>query len=141
MIRSRRTRIVATLGPSSSTAELVLSLALTGVDVFRLNFSHGSHEDHARSYANVRAAEAETGRPLGVLADLQGPKLRLGTFVEPIVSLAKGAKFRLDRDPAPGDQSRCCLSSRARLPCSTLIAVINASGSRMTASWIVRRKS
>ena len=109
MIRNRRTRIVATLGPSSGTPELVLSLAQTGVDVFRLNFSHGSHEDHARSYANVRAAEEATGRPLGVLADLQGPKLRLGTFVEPLVALVKGAMFRLDRDPTPGDQSRCCL--------------------------------
>jgi pyruvate kinase len=109
MIRNRRTRIVATLGPSSGTPELVLSLARAGVDVFRLNFSHGNHEDHARSYANVRAAEQATGRPLGVLADLQGPKLRLGTFGEPVIALKKGDSFRLDRDPAPGDVTRCCL--------------------------------
>lgn len=109
MIRNRRTRIVATLGPSSGTPELVLSLAQAGVDVFRLNFSHGSHEDHARSYANVRAAEQATGRPLGILADLQGPKLRLGTFGEPVIALKKGDTFRLDRDPAPGDATRCCL--------------------------------
>jgi pyruvate kinase len=109
MIRNRRTRIVATLGPSSSTAELVLALARTGVDVFRLNFSHGSHNDHAQSYANVRAAEEATGRPLGVLADLQGPKLRLGTFAEPVIALKKGDTFRLDRDPSPGDATRCCL--------------------------------
>lgn len=109
MIRSRRTRIVATLGPTSATAELVLALAHAGVDVFRLNFSHGSHDDHAKSYANVRAAEEATERPLGVLADLQGPKLRLGTFTATSVVLKKGAHFRLDRDPAPGDESRCCL--------------------------------
>jgi pyruvate kinase len=109
MIRNRRTRIVATLGPTSGTPELVLALAKTGVDVFRLNFSHGSHDDHARSYANVRAAEEATGRPLGILADLQGPKLRLGTFTVPTVALQKGARFRLDRDPTPGDETRCCL--------------------------------
>jgi pyruvate kinase len=109
MIRNRRTRIVATLGPTSSTPELVLALAKAGVDVFRLNFSHGSHNDHANSYANVRAAEAATGRPIGVLADLQGPKLRLGVFAETSVGLQKGAHFRLDRDPTPGDAIRCCL--------------------------------
>jgi pyruvate kinase len=109
MIRNRRTRIVATLGPTSATPEMVLALARAGVDVFRLNFSHGSHDDHAKSYANVRAAEDETGRPLGVLADLQGPKLRLGTFTTTSVALQKGAHFRLDRDPTPGDETRCCL--------------------------------
>jgi pyruvate kinase len=109
MIRNRRTRIVATLGPTSATPDMVLALARAGVDVFRLNFSHGSHDDHAKSYANVRAAEDETGRPLGVLADLQGPKLRLGTFTATSVALQKGAHFRLDRDPTPGDETRCCL--------------------------------
>jgi pyruvate kinase len=109
MIRTRRTRIVATLGPTSSTADQVLALAQAGADVFRLNFSHGSHEDHARSYENIRAAEAQTGRPIGVLADLQGPKLRLGTFETTTVALLKGALFRLDRDPTPGDDTRCCL--------------------------------
>jgi pyruvate kinase len=109
MIRNRRTRIVATLGPTSATPELVLALAQAGVDVFRLNFSHGSHDDHAKSYANVRAAEAVTGRPIGVLADLQGPKLRLGTFKDPVIALKKGARFLLDSDKTPGDETRCCL--------------------------------
>ena len=109
MIRSRRTRIVATLGPASKEPATTLALARAGVDVFRLNFSHGTHEDHAKAYASVRAAEAETGRPLGVLADLQGPKLRLGTFSTPKVMLEKGATFRLDRDLTPGDATRCCL--------------------------------
>lgn len=109
MIRNRRTRIVATLGPASSAAEMTLALARAGVDVFRLNFSHGSQDDHARSYANVRVAEAAIGRPLGVLADLQGPKLRLGTLTTPKVMLAKGDHFRLDQDPTPGNAARCCL--------------------------------
>jgi pyruvate kinase len=109
MIRTRRTRIVGTLGPTSNTPELVLALARAGVDVFRLNFSHGSHDDHAKSYENVRAAEAATGRPLGILADLQGPKLRLGTFQETRVQLEADAVFTLDRDPTPGDATRCCL--------------------------------
>ncbi|MEN9873401.1 MAG: hypothetical protein RL186_298, partial [Pseudomonadota bacterium] len=109
MIRTRRTRIVATLGPASAAPDMTLALAQAGVDVFRLNFSHGSHDDHAKAYASVRAAEVKTGRPLGVLADLQGPKLRLGTFAAGKVMLTKGAHFRLDRDPAPGDETRCCL--------------------------------
>ncbi|MFN8734245.1 MAG: pyruvate kinase, partial [Hyphomonadaceae bacterium] len=109
MIRNRRTRIVATLGPASRSPEMTLALAQAGVDVFRMNFSHGSHEDHAEAYNNVRAAEKATGRPIGVLADLQGPKLRLGTFAEGKVQLLKGANFRLDRDPTPGDVNRACM--------------------------------
>jgi pyruvate kinase len=109
MTRSRRSRIVATLGPSSATPERVAELAQAGADVFRLNFSHGSHEDHARSYANVRAAEQTVGRPLGVLADLQGPKLRVGTFAQGRVTLARDAGFRLDLDRTPGDVRRAPL--------------------------------
>ena len=109
MIRNRRTRIVATLGPSSRSPEMTLALAQAGVDVFRMNFSHGSHEDHAEAYASVRAAEKATGRPIGVLADLQGPKLRLGTFADGKVQMIKGATFRLDRDPTPGDITRACM--------------------------------
>ncbi|HUO22358.1 MAG TPA: pyruvate kinase [Caulobacteraceae bacterium] len=109
MIRTRRTRIVATLGPASATADMVLALAQAGVDVFRLNFSHGSHEGHAANFGHVRAAEAVIGRPLGVLADLQGPKLRLGVFADGAVTVAPGQTFRLDMDPAPGDSTRVCL--------------------------------
>jgi pyruvate kinase len=106
MIRSRRSRIVATLGPASRTPEMVLALAQAGVDVFRLNFSHGTHDDHAAAFAAVRAAEAALDRPLGVLADLQGPKLRLGEFAEGAVTVALGQRFRLDMDPALGDARR-----------------------------------
>src|SRR5580704_3903808 len=78
--RRRSAKIVATLGPASSTPELIRTLFDAGVDVFRLNFSHGTHADHGDRFAAIRRAEAETGRPIGILADLQGPKLRLGTF-------------------------------------------------------------
>ena len=106
MIRARRTRIVATLGPACRGAERVLELARTGVDVFRLNFSHGVHEDHAQACRDVRAAEGAMGRPLGVLADLQGPKLRLGPFKDGAVLVTPGQPFRLDLDSAPGDATR-----------------------------------
>jgi len=107
MIRERRARIVATLGPASR--DKVAALARAGADVFRVNFSHGGHRDHARTIENVRKAEAEVGRPLAVLADLQGPKLRLGEFADGRVLLKKGQDFRLDHDPRPGDASRVCV--------------------------------
>ena len=106
MIRNRRSRIVATLGPASNTAEQVLALARAGVDVFRLNFSHGTHEAHAEVFGHIRAAEVVMDRPLGILADLQGPKLRLGVFAEGAVGVKPGQSFRLDMDPAPGDAKR-----------------------------------
>ena len=106
MIRDRRARIVATLGPASREAGKVVQLALAGADVFRVNFSHGTHEDHARTIANVRAAEAAVGRPLAVLADLQGPKIRLGEFADRSVRLKVGQDFRLDVSEEPGDASR-----------------------------------
>ena len=118
MIRTRRARIVATLGPASRGPERVLALAQAGADVFRLNFSHGSHEDHAAALNAVRAAEASLGRPLGALADLQGPKIRLGRFAEGRIAIAPGDRLRLDDDPAPGD------ARRVRLPHPELLAVM-----------------
>ncbi|HQT54071.1 MAG: pyruvate kinase [Phenylobacterium sp.] len=109
MIRARRARIVATLGPASRDAVQIRALAEAGADVFRVNFSHGDHEDHARTIANVRAVEALVGRPLAVLADLQGPKLRLGEFADGRVRLKVGQDFRLDRKTAEGDASRVCV--------------------------------
>ena len=106
MIRARHARIVATLGPASRAPDQVKALALAGVDVFRLNFSHGVHEDHRAACKAVRAAEADAGRPLGVLADLQGPKLRLGAFAGGAVEIAQGGRIRLDLDSAPGDGRR-----------------------------------
>src|SRR5215204_5357044 len=106
MIRARRARIVATLGPASREPAQVQALALAGADVFRVNFSHGTHEDHADTIAAVRAAEAKVGRPLAVLADLQGPKLRLGAFEGGAVALKAGQKFRLDKSGQPGNATR-----------------------------------
>jgi pyruvate kinase len=108
--RKRRAKIVATLGPASSTAETIADLYDAGADVFRLNFSHGSHEDHAARVADIRALEKDVGRPIGILMDLQGPKLRVGTFAsEDGVVLKGGATFRLDMDDADGDEERVCL--------------------------------
>src|SRR5689334_24599308 len=106
MIRARRARIVATLGPASREAAKVRELAQIGVDVFRVNFSHGAHADHARTIQAVRKAEAAVGRPLAVLADLQGPKLRLGEFADGVVRLKQGQSLRLDLNSEPGDASR-----------------------------------
>ena len=106
MRRGRSAKIVATLGPASSSEATVAALAEAGADVFRLNFSHGSHEEHAQQLQHVRAAEHRIGRPLGVLVDLQGPKLRVGSFEKGRVGLTRGERFRLDLDPATGDQQR-----------------------------------
>ncbi|MFC0634601.1 pyruvate kinase [Brevundimonas balnearis] len=106
MNRARRARIVATLGPASRAPGTVKALAQAGVDVFRLNFSHGSHEDHAAALKAVRGAEMALKRPLGVLADLQGPKLRLGKFAETSIAVKPGHTMRFDLDPTPGDATR-----------------------------------
>ncbi|MBV8033689.1 pyruvate kinase [Roseateles sp.] len=109
MRRTRNAKIVATLGPASSDRDTVRRLFLAGVDVFRLNFSHGSADDHRARFAILRDLEQETGRPIGILADLQGPKLRVGTFADGPVMLAEGQAFRLDLDTAPGDVRRAGL--------------------------------
>ena len=98
MRRQRSPKIVATLGPASSSPERIRALFEAGVDVFRLNFSHGTHDDHHARFEAIRQAEAETGRPIGILADMQGPKLRLGNFASGTIELKEGAKFRLDLD-------------------------------------------
>jgi pyruvate kinase len=106
MIRQRRTRIVATLGPASRAPAMVARLASAGVDVFRYNFSHGERGDYAAALAEVRAAEQAAGRPLAMLADLQGPKFRLGAFEGGGVAIEPGQRLRLDIDPTPGNVSR-----------------------------------
>jgi pyruvate kinase len=109
MRRTRNAKIVATLGPASSDPAIVRQLFMAGVDVFRLNFSHGSHADHSERFRVLRALEQETGRPIGILADLQGPKLRVGTFAEDPVMLEAGQAFRLDLDKTPGNAQRAGL--------------------------------
>lgn len=118
--RNRQTKIVATLGPASSTREMIEKLFRAGVDVFRLNFSHGSHADHRARLSTVRALEAETGRPVGVIADLQGPKLRVGKFSEGKIAIAPGQIIRLDLDPTPGN------GTRVNLPHPEIIAVMSS---------------
>ena len=109
MRRSRNAKIIATLGPASSSLEAISSLFEAGADVFRLNFSHGSHEDHRKSYDTIRSLETTFGRPVGILLDLQGPKLRVGKFSEGKVTLEVGQKFRLDMDETLGTEERAPL--------------------------------
>lgn len=104
--RTRRAKIVATLGPASSSHEVIRQLFLAGVDVFRMNFSHGDFDSHASRFQMVRDIEREFDRPIGILADLQGPKLRVGKFAEGHVVLTQGQAFRFDLEPALGDASR-----------------------------------
>jgi len=104
--RRRRTKIVATLGPASATAEMIRALYVAGVDVFRLNFSHGSHDDHAARVKTLRALEQEFSKPVGILADMQGPKLRIGKFKNSSIDLHAGMKIKLDLDDADGDETR-----------------------------------
>jgi pyruvate kinase len=107
MKRPCNAKIVATLGPASADRATIEALVRAGADVFRLNFSHGTHADHRQRLDLIRAIEADIGRPIGVLHDLQGPKLRVGTFANGPVRLVEGAAVRLDLDRAtPGDATR-----------------------------------
>jgi pyruvate kinase len=109
MRRRRRVKIVATLGPASHAPEMIQRLFGAGVDVFRVNMSHTAHDVAKKLHAAVRAAEAEFGRPIGILADLQGPKFRLGAFEGERVALAEGATFRFDTDEEAGGPARVFL--------------------------------
>ena len=109
----KSTKQVATVGPSSNTYEMLKKLYLAGVDVFRLNFSHGSHEEKSGLVDTMRKLEAELGRPVCILADLQGPKHRVGMYPEgdgSKVALTKGQTYRFDLDgDSPGDGDRVSL--------------------------------
>jgi pyruvate kinase len=109
MRRQRSAKIVATLGPASGAPETIAALFAAGVDVFRLNFSHGERGDHEKRLKTIRALEHEVGRPIAIMADLQGPKLRLGTFAKGKVALKLGQGFRLDLAATPGDATRAPL--------------------------------
>jgi pyruvate kinase len=103
----RRAKIVCTLGPASSAPERLAELVAAGMDVARLNMSHGDYSDHEANLANVRAAAQEVGRPVGVLADLQGPKIRLGRFPSGRETLVVGARFAITVEDIPGTVERC----------------------------------
>jgi pyruvate kinase len=108
-IRSRKVKILATLGPASREPAMIGRLLEAGADAFRVNMSHGDHATHAETIAAIRAAEKEFGRPIAVLCDLQGPKLRVGTFRDGRAVIRHGSHFTLDRNPEPGDETRVCL--------------------------------
>jgi pyruvate kinase len=118
MRRQRNTKIIATLGPASSDPARIEALFRAGADVFRLNFSHGEHADHRQRYQAIRELERQTGRPIGILMDLQGPKLRVGKFADGKVALATGQRFRFDLEDRPGD------AKRVRLPHAEVLAAL-----------------
>jgi pyruvate kinase len=106
MRRNRKVKVVATLGPASSSLEMIEKLFVAGADVFRINMSHTSHQLFEDLYSRIRTVEAKVKRPIAILADLQGPKIRIGTFKDKDVKLAEGDTFVFDTDATPGDATR-----------------------------------
>ena len=104
--RDRKVKILATVGPASSSPEMLRKLFLAGADAFRVNMSHGDHETHGKTIAAIRAMEKEFQRPIAILCDLQGPKLRVGTFKDGQAVIRHSGHFTLDRNPEPGDENR-----------------------------------
>ncbi len=109
MRRQRNAKIIATLGPASSSREQIRALYEAGADVFRLNFSHGTHDEQLARFQAIRQLELEAQSPIGVLMDLQGPKLRIGNFADGSVQLEPGQEFRLDTDGRVGDATRVAM--------------------------------
>src|SRR5215468_1655395 len=109
MRRARRTKIVATLGPASSDRAVIAALFAAGADVFRINMSHTPHDRMRELVRIIRDVEREHSRPIAILVDLQGPKLRVGAFKDDAVMLTDGAEFVLDANPEPGDATRVYL--------------------------------
>jgi pyruvate kinase len=108
-LRGRKIKILATLGPASRSPEMIEKLLRAGADAFRVNMSHGDHATHAETITAIRAIEKQVGRPVAVLCDLQGPKLRVGQFKGGKAVIRHSGHFTLDRDPTPGDENRVCL--------------------------------
>ena len=119
MIRKRKTKIVSTLGPASTSYEMIKTLVESGADVFRLNFSHGTHDDHRARLDTIRQIEKDLDYPIAVVADLQGPKLRLGEFKEGSIAVKEGDRLTLDLDSTPGD------SKRVNLPHTEIISAVD----------------
>ena len=121
MRRHRNVKIVATLGPASSSYEMIKALHEAGADVFRLNMSHGTHDEIAERHRLIRQIEAELNSPIAILADLQGPKLRVGSFANGEEALENGASFRMDLDAAEGTLPvSVCLTQRFLRPCAPM---------------------
>ena len=132
MRRMRSVKIVATLGPASSDYDTIRALFEAGADVFRLNMSHGVHADIAARHKIIRQIESDLGRPIGILADLQGPKLRVGTFANGSEELVEGAKFRMDLSSAPGD------AKRVQLPHPEIFAALEPGASLLVNDGKIR---
>jgi len=128
------TKIVATLGPSSASKETIRALFEAGVDVFRLNFSHGKHEDHRESISTIRLIEQDAQRPIAIMMDLQGPKLRVGDFIDGSAMLELGQTFRLDMDGTPGD------TNRVFLPHPEIFAALNPGSDLLVNDGKIRLK-
>ncbi|MFN7224258.1 MAG: pyruvate kinase [Paracoccaceae bacterium] len=132
MRRLRNVKIVATLGPASNDYEMIRALFEAGADVFRLNMSHGTHDDIRARHAIIRQVESDTGRPIAILADLQGPKLRVGAFASGAHDLEDGDSFRLDLDPAEGD------GTRVQLPHPEIFAALEPGSSLLVNDGKIR---
>jgi pyruvate kinase len=107
--RSRKVKILATIGPASRSPDVLRRLLKAGADAFRVNMSHGEHADHEATITAIRALEKEFNRPIAILADLQGPKLRVGKFKDGQAVIRHSGHFTLDRNPEPGNETRVCL--------------------------------
>lgn len=134
MKRQRNVKIVATLGPASSTYEIIRALHEAGADVFRLNMSHGDHADIRARHEIIRKVEKDVGTPIGILADLQGPKLRVGVFKNKEEELVAGQDFRLDLDEAEGD------ATRVRLPHKEIFDALEPGASLLVNDGKIRLK-
>ena len=134
MRRNRKSKIVATLGPASQSEQMIRELFDCGVDVFRLNFSHGTHQEHGQRVDICRKIENQTGRPIGILIDIQGPKLRLGEIRKSKAVLTKGGAFRLDMNKKPGNRHR------APLPHPEIFAALEPGSELMIDDGRVRLK-
>ena len=121
----RRTKIVATLGPASSSRETVLELSRAGMDAARLNFSHGTHEDHAETMRLVREVSEEAERPIAIIADLQGPKVRIGELGEP-VTLDRGDEVVVAAEEAASDGELPVSPTAAKTEASLAVALRSA---------------
>ena len=153
MKRHRNVKIVATLGPASNDYAMIRALHEAGADVFRLNMSHGDHEEIRKRHAIIRQVEKDLDSPIAILADLQGPKLRVGVFANGEEELVPGASFRLDLDKTDGDATRVCLPhteifdalepgahllvNDGKINPSRLISVLHYDGTPITARFIV----
>ena len=134
MRRQRNTKIVATLGPSSSTYEMIRKLHECGADVFRLNMSHGSHDEIRERHRIIREVERDLDSTISILADLQGPKLRVGVFANGSEELVEGAKFRMDLSDAEGD------ATRVTLPHPEIFQVLEAGSNLLVNDGKIRLK-